>query len=63
MLAMLAGKDGGCGEAIELIGLPAFHSEDDDFVLVLAKESLEGFEIARRKSFEQLHAPLSIRYY
>src|SRR5579864_1020516 len=34
-----------------------------DFLLVLAKESLKGFEVARRKSFEQLHAPLSISTY
>lgn len=34
-----------------------------DLALVLAKESLKGFEIARRESLQQLHAPLFVLRY
>ncbi len=34
-----------------------------DFLLVLAKESLEGFEVARREPFQQFHLPLSTLNY
>src|SRR5437879_4878737 len=39
------------------------HGPGIDLLLVLAKESLKGFEVARRESFEQLHRPHSIRTY
>src|SRR5206468_574851 len=39
------------------------HGPGVDLLLVLAKESLKGFEVARRESFEQLHRPHSIRTY
>src|SRR5229473_4084643 len=34
-----------------------------NFLLVLPKQCLEGFKVARREPFQQFHLPLSIRTY
>ena len=34
-----------------------------NFLLVLSKQRLEGFQFARRETFQQLHLPLSITTY